>query len=66
MLKSKDFKLIDWVIVFFTIPIPVVNIIVIIWLIYQIGLWQTIKKLLILLCIYVVSVFTGLMFLNGF
>jgi hypothetical protein len=65
MLKSKDFTFLDWVILFFLVPIPVVNIVVIIWLIYKIGLWQTLKKILILLGIYLVSVFIGLMFLNG-
>ncbi|MFA5526172.1 MAG: hypothetical protein WC992_05040 [Acholeplasmataceae bacterium] len=66
MLKSKDFTLLDWIILFIVVPIPVVNIIVIVWLIYKIGIWQTLKKLLILLAIYLVSVFIGLMFLNGF
>jgi hypothetical protein len=66
MLKSKDFKLLDWIILFFLVPIPIVNIVLIIWLIYKIGFWQTLKKILILLAIYLASVLIGLMFLNGF
>lgn len=64
MFKSKDFSIVEWIILFFVVPIPLLNIGLLIYIILKIGLLPTLKKLLILLVIYVIATLIALMFLS--
>lgn len=64
MFQTKKFRFIEWVIMFFVTPISLVNFIFIGFLIFNIGLIETLKKLVILILIYLAAVLIGLMFLS--
>lgn len=60
MFKSSSFSIIEWIIFLIVIPIPIVDILFIIWVGYRIGVIALLKKLLIALGIYVLLVFVAL------
>ncbi len=60
MFKSSSFSIIEWIIFLIVIPIPIVDILFIIWVGYRIGVIALVKKLLIALGIYVLLVFVAL------
>ena len=64
MFKSEQLTWLDWIVLFFTVPIPGVNVVFIAILIYRIGFLKALVRILILLVIYLVAVFIGLMFIS--
>ena len=66
MLKKPKFRFIDWLVFFIVIPIPLLNIACLAWMVYHLGLWITLKRLLTLLGIYVVVLLGALMLSDVF
>ncbi len=60
LFKQKKFSFIEWVIVFFLIPFPFVNILFIIFLVSRLGFVETLKKILIMLVIYFILALAAL------
>ncbi len=64
MYKSTQFTLVEWIFLFFIVPIPVANIVFLLFLVTRIGLPAILKKLLILFGIYVLLAIFALVYLE--
>lgn len=64
MFNHDKFSLLEWIITFFLLPIPLVNFAFIVFLFFKIGFVKTLIKIIILTAIYVLMVFIGLMFIS--
>ena len=55
MFKSSKFSLKEWIVFYFLVPFPFVNIALLIFLVMRIGFLSILKKLLILLVLYILT-----------
>ena len=64
LFKSTTFSILEWLIFLIILPIPGINISLIIFLLYRFGFLFVIKKVLIALLIYLVLTFGALSLLG--
>lgn len=61
LFKTEKFHWIEWIIVFFLLPFPFVNIAFVVFLVVRLDFKETVKKILFMLVIYFVLAMLALM-----